>query len=62
MKSYGTILREMLKENNITQKELARRIGSTQSRVSKYVRDEHTPGLELVRRINEAIYWWGDES
>lgn len=62
MKSYGTILREMLKENNITQEELARRVGSTQSRISKYVRDQHTPSIELVRRINEAIYWWGDES
>lgn len=62
MKSYGTVLREMLKENNITQKELARRIESAQPRISEYVSDKRTPSIEVVRRINEAIYWWGDES
>lgn len=62
MKSYGTVLREMLKENNITQKELARRIECAPARISDYVTDKRTPGIETVRRINEAIYWWGDES
>lgn len=62
MKSYGTVLREMLKENNITQKELARRIKSAEEQISRYVSDKHTPSIETVRRINEAIYWWGDES
>lgn len=62
MKSYGTILREMLKENNITQRELARRIECEQAQISYYVTDRRTPSIEMVRRINEAIYWWGDES
>lgn len=62
MKSYGMVLWEMLKENNITQKELARRIECAPPRISDYVTGKRTPTIETVRRINEAIYWWGDES
>lgn len=62
MKSYGTILREMLKENHLTQKELAKRLGMTPQQLSEYVRGIRSPSLVTVRRINEAIYWWGDES
>lgn len=61
MKNYGTILSEMLKENHLKQRELSARTGISYSSIQRYIHGERTPKLEDIRKINEAIYWWGDK-
>ncbi|MBD5585573.1 MAG: helix-turn-helix transcriptional regulator [Clostridia bacterium] len=61
---FKDILREFLKENNLTQVEFARRVGIKQSQVSEWLKGKAKPGYDnlqaivLVYRIS-ADYWLG---
>jgi len=55
MSSLGQKITELLKEQGITQRELAARIESTEMTVSRYVRDERQPKAETLARIAQVL-------
>lgn len=65
MRSLGKNLRKRARELNLSDAEVARRIGLTEQRYGNYVRGEREPDLETLVRIcqtlemspNEALGW-----
>jgi transcriptional regulator with XRE-family HTH domain len=55
MMTLGEKLAILLKENNMTQKELAEKIKSTEMTVSRYVRDERQPKAAILSKIASAL-------
>lgn len=53
--TLGEKLAILLKENNMTQKELAEKIKSTEMTVSRYVRDERQPKAAILSKIASAL-------
>lgn len=54
-------LREEIKSSNISQKELAKRLGINPSTVSKYLRLDKFPSLETFANICEILDVSADE-
>lgn len=54
-------LRRALKARNMTQAELARQIGIDQANVSTYCTGAHTPGIDMLVRIADALHVSLDE-
>ena len=54
-KLFGTRLRQMLEERNMSQVELATRIGKTTRIVSMYLAGERTPRADVLTRIAEVL-------
>ena len=46
---------ELMKSNKLTQKELAARVGVTESAISYYVRGDRTPRSDVLTRIARAF-------
>lgn len=55
MASLGNKISQLLKESNLSQRELAARIDSTEITVSRYVRDERQPKAEVLSKIATAL-------
>ncbi len=55
MNTLGDRIAQLLKENNINQRELAAKIGSTEMTVSRYVRNERQPKAEVLAKIASAF-------
>jgi transcriptional regulator with XRE-family HTH domain len=55
MMTLGEKLAILLKENDMTQKELAEKIKSTEMTVSRYVRDERQPKAAVLSKIASAL-------
>lgn len=55
MTSLGNKIAQLLKENNMSQRELAARIDSTEMTVSRYVRDERQPKADVLSNIATAL-------
>ena len=55
MITLGEKLAILLKENDMTQKELAEKIKSTEMTVSRYVRDERQPKAAVLSKIASAL-------
>lgn len=53
--TLGEKLAILLKENDMTQKELAEKIKSTEMTVSRYVRDERQPKAAVLSKIASAL-------
>jgi transcriptional regulator with XRE-family HTH domain len=51
MKTFGNILRELRKEKNITQKELASMLKLSESTIGMYERNERQPDYDTLDRI-----------
>lgn len=47
--------REMLEDRGISRDELASRIGSSRSTVSRYIAGLKRPGIDVAARINAAL-------
>lgn len=55
MDIFGDNLREMLKEANMTQKELADAANVEESSISRFIRKERFPSLKSVINISYAL-------
>ncbi len=51
MKTFGNILRELRKEKNITQRELASMLKLSESTIGMYERNERQPDYDTLNRI-----------
>ena len=54
-KEFGDILKEFLKENNLTQQSFAQNAGIKQSQVSEWLKGKAKPGYESLRQISLAF-------
>lgn len=54
-KEIGTRIARLLKEQNMTQKELAQRVGATEAAISKYVKGEREPRAEILANIATVL-------
>lgn len=61
MTSLGKRIEQLLKENNMSQRELAARIDSTEMTVSRYVRDERQPKADVLSKIATVLNVTTDE-
>ncbi len=61
MTSLGNRIEQLLKENNMSQRELAARIDSTEMTVSRYVRDERQPKADVLSKIATVLNVTTDE-
>ena len=52
---HGDILKILLEEKNISQKDLAKKIGVTEATISKYINNLQMPRLDLVDRIADTL-------
>ena len=55
MESAGTRISTLLKEKNMTQKQLAKLTGVTESALSHYVKGDRTPRSDVLSRIAKAL-------
>lgn len=51
MKIYADRLKQLLKENKLTQAELAKNIGISQNAIHNYTAEKREPKLEIAKRI-----------
>lgn len=56
MKNFGSRLRELRKLNNMTQKQLAERIGVRNSIISFYEVGERTPSPEILIKLSRVFH------
>ncbi len=61
MTSLGKRIEQLLKENDMSQRELAARIDSTEMTVSRYVRDERQPKADVLSKIATVLNVTTDE-
>lgn len=55
-KEFTIQLGKLMRRKNVTQEELAYKIGSTQSMISKYLKGEALPGFLILKKIADALY------
>ena len=55
-KEFGEILREFLKENNLTQQSFAQSANVKQSQVSEWLKGKAKPGYDNLRQIALAFH------
>ena len=48
-------IKELLKEKNVTQKELAKRMGVSEGTISTFMSGKFSPTLDTLQRIAEAL-------
>lgn len=56
MNNFGTILKELRMQSNLTQKQLAERIGVTKSVVSYYESQERYPSPDILVKIAKVFH------
>lgn len=61
MYTLGEKLAQLLKENRMSQRELAAKIDSTEMTVSRYVRNERQPKADVISKIAVALNTTTDE-
>ncbi len=54
-KTTGERIAILLKENGMSQRELAMRVGATESAISKYIKGEREPRAELLANIATVL-------
>lgn len=59
-KDLGLRITEALRAKNITQKELASRIGATEAVVSRYISGDRDPKPEMLANIATALHTTSD--
>lgn len=52
---FTTILREFLKEQNLTQMQFAVKVGVKQSQVSEWLKGKAKPGYDILRQMALAF-------
>ena len=56
MSSIGNRIKELLNKNDISQKDLARYIGTTEASISRYVNDEREPVAKILYKIAQELH------
>jgi transcriptional regulator with XRE-family HTH domain len=51
----GDRIKRLMKDNGYTQKQLAMRSGCTESAISRYVNNERTPRVKILKRLAIAL-------
>ncbi|MGI5977010.1 MAG: helix-turn-helix domain-containing protein [Candidatus Limivicinus sp.] len=54
-KTIGTLIAELRKENNMTQAQLAEKMGVTDKAVSKWERDLSCPDINSIPKLAEIL-------
>ena len=49
--TLGDNIRRLMKENGYTQKQLAMHSGCTESAISRYINNERTPSIRILKNI-----------
>lgn len=52
---FGETIKRLMKYNGYTQKQLAMRSGCTESAISRYVRNERTPSIRILKNLAIAL-------
>ncbi|MBE5058129.1 hypothetical protein AYP97_08045 [Lactobacillus crispatus] len=55
MDNLGKRIKDLLKTNGITQKDLAERTGCTQAAISHYIKGDRTPRARVMTKIASAL-------
>lgn len=53
--TFGDNLKKLRKENNLTQEELARRVGTTKQAISRYENSMREPSIKVAKQIADAL-------
>jgi len=53
--TLGSNIKSLLRKNNISQKELAKRINTTEITVSRYINDKRQPNADKLASIAEVL-------
>lgn len=56
MSSIGKRIKELLNKHDISQKDLARYIGTTEASISRYVNDEREPVAKILYKIAQELH------
>lgn len=57
---FAQRLTELLKEQRVTQKELAERVGVTEASISRYMNSDRIPKSEIIANIATALHTTSD--
>ena len=49
--SFGTILKKIRQDNNLTQDELARKIETSRSNIANYENDKNMPSIDILEKL-----------
>lgn len=55
IKIFGYNLKNIMKNKNVTQEELAKRVDTSQVMISRYVRGETLPSVIVVRKMAKSL-------
>ncbi len=58
--SLGKKISEILKKNNMQQKDLAERVGTTEAVISRYISGQREPKPEMLANIATALHTTSD--
>lgn len=49
--SFGTILKKLRQDNNLTQDELAKKIDTSRSNIANYENDKNMPSVDILEKL-----------
>ena len=55
METLGSRILEELNKNNLTQKELAKRVGTTEVTIGRYINDKREPNASMLFEISKVL-------
>lgn len=55
MQNMGGRIQKLMKDNELTQRELASMVGVTEAAMSRYLKDEREPKSEIIANIATAL-------
>lgn len=53
--SFGTILKKLRQDNNLTQDELAKKIDTSRSNIANYENDKNMPSIDILEKLSKLF-------
>lgn len=53
--SFGTILKKIRQDNNLTQDELAKKIETSRSNIANYENDKNMPSVDILEKLSKLF-------
>ena len=53
--SFGTILKKLRQDNNLTQDELAKKIDTSRSNIANYENDKNMPSVDMLEKLSKLF-------
>lgn len=53
--SFGTNIKKIRQDNNLTQEELAKRINTSRSNIANYENDKNMPSIDILEKLSEIF-------